>query len=119
MLKHHMIEKLKIQIPDVDFNGEISEDSLYTVLNVSLPPTDIGEMLLFNLDIAGIAASGGSACSSGSEIGSHVLQGIKSDTNRPAVRFSFSRFNTRAEVDKALEIIPKVIAKLRRVAVAA
>ena len=109
MLKNHMINKLKIQIPDVDFNGEISEDSLYTVLNVSLPPTDIGEMLLFNLDIAGIAASGGSACSSGSEIGSHVLQGIKSDTNRPAVRFSFSRYNTIEEIDYAVEKLKEML----------
>ena len=102
-LKHHMIEQLKLNIPGVEFNGDVSDKSLYTVLNVSLPPTEIGEMLLFNLDIAGIAASGGSACTSGSEQGSHVLQGINADTNRPAVRFSFSRFNTKEELDYTVE----------------
>ncbi len=102
-LKNHMIEQLKLNIPGVEFNGDVSDKSLYTVLNVSLPPTEIGEMLLFNLDIAGIAASGGSACTSGSEQGSHVLQGINADTNRPAVRFSFSRFNTKEELNYTVE----------------
>ena len=102
-LKEYMIEQLKSNIPGVEFNGDISNKSLYTVLNVSLPPSEIGEMLLFNLDIAGIAASGGSACTSGSEQGSHVLQGINADPNRPAVRFSFSRFNTREELNYTVE----------------
>jgi len=102
-LKQYMIDKLKHEIPDVRFNGDISDDSLYTVLNVSFPPSENAEMLLFNLDIAGIAASGGSACSSGSEVGSHVLKGIGSDANRPAVRFSFSRFNNTQEIDYTVE----------------
>lgn len=102
-LKNYMIEKLKSSIPDVDFNGEINDHSLYTVLNTCFPPTDISEMLLFNLDIAGIAVSGGSACSSGSEIGSHVLKGIGSDPDRPAVRFSFSKFTKKEEIDFAVE----------------
>lgn len=101
-LKNYMIEELRKNIADVQFNGDISDESLYTVLNVSLPPTPIAEMMLFNLDIRGIAASGGSACSSGSEIGSHVLSAIGSNPNRPAVRFSFSRFNTKPEVDYAI-----------------
>lgn len=99
-LKSYMIEQLKAHVPDVRFNGEIEpENSLYTVLNVSFPEMDMAEMLLFNLDIAGISASGGSACSSGSNIGSHVLQGIGADAKRPAVRFSFSKMNTKAEID--------------------
>ncbi len=102
-LKNYMIEKLKSSIPDVDFNGEINENSLYTVLNTCFPPTDISEMLLFNLDIAGVAVSGGSACSSGSEIGSHVLTGIGANPDRPAVRFSFSKFNKKEEIDYAVE----------------
>ncbi len=82
------------------FNGNIEADkSLYTVLNVSLPCTNMNDMLLFNLDIAGISASGGSACSSGSDIGSHVLRAIKADPNRPSVRFSFSKYNTKEEID--------------------
>lgn len=98
-LKNYMIDRLKQEVPGVAFNGDIAEGNLYTVLNVSLPPSDIGEMLLFNLDIAGIAASGGSACSSGSEVGSHVLRAMRADPTRPAVRFSFSKFNSREEID--------------------
>ncbi len=102
-LKNYMIEQIKTSIPDVEFNGEINEQSLYTVLNVSFPPSDMSEMLLFNLDIAGVAVSGGSACSSGSEIGSHVLKGINANPDRPAVRFSFSKFSKKEEVDFAVE----------------
>jgi cysteine desulfurase len=100
-----MIDRLKQTIPDVRFNG-LSEDldrSLYTVLSVSLPPSKLGGMLLFNLDIYGICASGGSACSSGSNIGSHVLKGINADPDRPAIRFSFGRFNTREDIDFTVE----------------
>jgi len=64
-----------------------------------LPCTNMSDMLLFNLDIAGISASGGSACSSGSDIGSHVLRAINADTERPSVRFSFSKNNTKEEID--------------------
>jgi Cysteine sulfinate desulfinase/cysteine desulfurase and related enzymes len=99
-LKDYMIAQLRAHIPDVRFNGDIrGENSLYTVLNVSFPCTDIADMMLFNLDIAGISASGGSACSSGSDIGSHVLRGIGSDPLRPSVRFSFCKNNTREEID--------------------
>ncbi len=69
---------------------------------------DMAEMLLFNLDIAGISASGGSACSSGSNIGSHVLNGIGSDAKRPAVRFSFSKMNTEAEIDFVIAKIKEI-----------
>jgi cysteine desulfurase len=99
-LKTYMIDQLKANIPAIEFNGEIEPDkSLYTVLNVSFPCSDMADMLLFNLDIAGISASGGSACSSGSDIGSHVLTAIGGDPNRPSVRFSFSKYNTQKEVD--------------------
>jgi cysteine desulfurase len=103
MLKNYMMNKLQSEIPGVLFNGETGTKSLYTVLNVSLPPSEIGEMLLFNLDIAGIATSGGSACSSGSNQGSHVLKGIGIDPERPAVRFSFCSSNTKEEIDYAVE----------------
>ena len=63
------------------------------------PLTDLGEMLLYNLDIMGIACSGGSACSSGSNVGSHVLRGIEADMMRPSLRFSFSKYNTKEELD--------------------
>ncbi|MFN5181487.1 MAG: cysteine desulfurase family protein, partial [Bacteroidota bacterium] len=74
-LKNYMMSQLKERIAGVEFNGETGDNSLYTVLNVLFPPTENAEMLLFNLDISGIAASGGSACSSGSNVGSHVLRG--------------------------------------------
>ncbi len=98
-LKNYMIEELKASIPGVEFNGACQENCLYTVLNVRFPHTENAEMLLFNLDISGISASGGSACTSGSDIGSHVLRGIGADVTRPAVRFSFCKYNTKAEVD--------------------
>lgn len=108
-LKDYMIDELKKAIPTVQFNGNIEADkSLYTVLNVSLPCTNMSDMLLFNLDISGISASGGSACSSGSDIGSHVLRSIKADASRPSVRFSFSKNNTKEEIDT-------VVAKLKEI----
>lgn len=98
-LKQYMVEQLKEHIPAIEFNGSCLNNCLYTVLNVRFPHTDNAEMLLFNLDIAGIAASGGSACTSGSDVGSHVLRGIGSDVTRPSVRFSFSKYNTKEEID--------------------
>lgn len=102
-LRNYMMESLMENIPGVSFHGQMNNDSLYTVLNVCFPPSESGEMLLFSLDIAGIAASGGSACSSGSNTGSHVLKGIGADTEKPAVRFSFSRYNTKEEIDYCVE----------------
>ncbi|MCE9537958.1 MAG: cysteine desulfurase [Bacteroidetes bacterium] len=98
-IKNYMVEKLKAEIPVIEFNGSCQDNCLYTILNVRFPHTENAEMLLFNLDIAGIAASGGSACTSGSDIGSHVLRGIGCDVTRPSVRFSFSKYNTKEEVD--------------------
>ncbi len=109
-LKTYMIEQLKAIIPSVEFNGACLDNCLYTVLNVRFPHTDNAEMLLFNLDIAGIGASGGSACTSGSSQGSHVLRGIGTDITRPSVRFSFSKYNTKKEIDytisKLKELFP-------------
>lgn len=98
-LKNLMKERLLATVPDVSFNGlSAGENSLHTILSVSLPPSSHGEMMLANLDIRGIAVSGGSACSSGSDIGSHVLRAIGADPSRPSVRFSFSKFNTAEEI---------------------
>ena len=104
-LKSHMIEKLRETIPGVSFNGDSAnlEKSLYTVLNVSLPESEENDMLLFNLDLQGISASGGSACSSGASTGSHVLGALYPNSNRGAVRFSFSKNNTLEEIDFAVE----------------
>jgi len=108
-MKNYMIGELKKNIPGVEFNGEIDEHSLYTVLNVLLPPSEDAEMLLFNLDIQGIAASGGSACSSGSNQGSHVLRGLGVDMSRPSVRFSFSKYNTKEEIDYAIGKLKEIL----------
>lgn len=108
-LKSYMIQQLMEHIPGCSFNGEVeSEKSLFTVLNVCFPEMEMADMLLFNLDIAGISASGGSACSSGTNIGSHVLTAIGGHPNNPSVRFSFSKYNTKEEIDI-------VVSKLREV----
>lgn len=109
-LKSYLINRLQAEIPGVMFNGEIDPNkSLYTVLNVSFPEMDMGDMLLFNLDINGISASGGSACSSGSNIGSHVLNEINANATRPSVRFSFSKHNTREELDYVVEKLKHIV----------
>ena len=109
--KAYMAEQLQLNIPGIRFNGDTTtEGSNYKVLSVSLPANDKGEMALFNLDIAGIAASGGSACSSGSEKGSHVLEAIKADPQRKAIRFSFSKYNTREEIDYVVATLAKMFA---------
>ena len=105
-LKNHMINELKGMFPDISFHGETNpEKSLYTVLNVCFPKTEKTGMLLFTLDLKGVACSGGSACTSGAAKGSHVLEGINADPNRPNVRFSFSRYTTKEEIDFALKMI--------------
>ena len=108
-LKKHMQNRLVNEIKGVEFNGEDIEHSLYTVLNVSFPPSDKGEMLLFSLDIEGIAASGGSACSSGSNVGSHVLNGIGVSSERAAIRFSFSKYNTIEEIDYTVDKLKLIL----------
>ncbi len=109
-LKNRMIEKLRATVPGVEFNGDIREGhSLYTVLNVSFPPNEDNDMLLFNLDINGISASGGSACNSGASAGSHVLTGIKADSNRQGIRFSFGKYNTEEEVDYVIEKVEEIV----------
>jgi cysteine desulfurase len=109
-LKQHFISELQRNFTDVQFNGNTNpHQSLYTVLNVSFAPNPNGEMLLFSLDIAGIAASGGSACTSGSNQGSHVLRGIGAAGDRPSVRFSFSKMNTIEEVDYTIAKLKEVL----------
>ncbi|NOQ73001.1 MAG: aminotransferase class V-fold PLP-dependent enzyme [Crocinitomix sp.] len=109
-LKSYMITQLRERIPGVSFHGEIApEKSLYTVLNVCFPPFENKSMLLFLLDLDGIAASGGSACTSGASTGSHVLRGIQADSNRPNSRFSFSRYTTMEEINYVLEILEKIV----------
>lgn len=109
-LKARMIEQLRAHIPGIRFHGDSAnlERSLYTVLNVSLPESDENDMLLFNLDLQGISASGGSACSSGATTGSHVLGALYPQSKRGAVRFSFSKYNTVQEVDFVVDKLTEI-----------
>ncbi|GAB3300811.1 cysteine desulfurase family protein [Hymenobacter tenuis] len=112
-LKDRFIQKLRAEIEDVQFNGTSAdvEKSLYTVLSVSLPPSVMNEMLLFNLDINKVSVSGGSACTSGANAGSHVLSALNADPDRGTIRFSMSKYNTAEEVDYAVEQLAKMYRK--------
>jgi len=114
-LKARMVAGLKASFPDVRFNGQSDDPSkLYTVLNVSFPPHPKSGMALFLLDLEGVACSGGSACSSGATLGSHVLRALNyHDPSRASLRFSFGRYNTEAEVDYALEAVRRVFAPVK------
>lgn len=110
-LKSYMIDELLTIDDQIKFNGDIQpEHSLYTVLNVCFPKNEQNSMLLFSLDIKGIAASGGSACSSGSNTGSHVLAELPHSNECQSIRFSFSRYTTKKEIDFALEKIKELVA---------
>lgn len=104
-LKQYMHDELKKHITGVAFNGDAVGKSLYAVLNVSLPKTERSEMLLFNLDIHNVCASGGSACTSGADAGSHVIRAINNNPNQIAVRFSFSKYNTKVEIDAVVKLL--------------
>jgi len=104
-----MASELKKHINAIEFNGDVYGNSLYTVLNVAFPKTEKSEMILFNLDISNICASGGSACTSGADQGSHVIRAIHNNPNQVAVRFSFSKNNTKEEVDMVVSKLKEMI----------
>lgn len=108
-IRRYMKEQLEAVIEDIRFNGDLDGKSLDTVLSASFPPNAKNELLLLSLDIAGVSASGGSACSSGAEKGSHVLEAIQADPQRKSIRFSFSHFNTKAEVDFVVEKLKTIL----------
>jgi cysteine desulfurase len=108
-LRNYMAHELKKEIPVVEFNGDAFGKSLYTILSVSFPKSEKAEMLLFNLDINHICASGGSACTSGAQQGSHVIRAIYPGSDRSTVRFSFSRHNTRKEVDEVVSKLKTLV----------
>ena len=108
-LKYYMYDELKKHIKGVAFNGDPLGSSLYTVLSVSFPKTEKSEMILFNLDINNICASGGSACTSGADQGSHVIRAINNNPNQVTVRFSFSKHNTKAEVDTVVKQLASLV----------
>lgn len=113
-LKKRFTEALKREIPGIKFNGNSAdcEKSTYTLVNVNLPiSAEKATMLLFQLDLNGIACSKGSACQSGSDKGSHVLEAIldEDDLKKPSIRFSFSSFNTKEELNRVVEVLKKFI----------
>lgn len=115
-LKKYFKQQLTEKIEGIKFNGGCGDlvNSTYTLLNVCLPiPTEKAMLLLFQLDLKGIACSKGSACQSGSEAGSHVLNAILSeeDLRKPSIRFSFSIFNTKDEVDYVMEVLQEFLEK--------
>lgn len=101
-LKAYFHSSLEAKYPEVQFNGDV-EGGHYKVLSVSFPESVKGDLLLMNLDLHGISASGGSACSSGIDVGSHVIGHLSPDSKRHTIRFSFSHRNTRAEIDTVVE----------------
>jgi cysteine desulfurase len=108
-IRNYMIQELQSQIEDVQFNGDWNGSCLYTILSVSLPKTEKSEMLLFSLDMNGICVSGGSACSSGANHGSHVIAKVNNDPNRVNIRFSFSKHNTKDEINIVISKIKELI----------
>ena len=113
-IKKYFIDKVNAEIPNAKFNGHSGdmEKSTYTLVNVCLPISEEkAMMLLFNLDIKGIACSKGSACQSGSDAGSHVLKQILSeeDMKKPSIRFSFSTYNTEEDIDYTIGVIKDII----------
>lgn len=101
-VRDYLKDQLETHFEDLQFNGDV-ENGHYKLLSVSFPPSPKNEMLLFNLDIAGISVSGGSACSSGADQGSHVIAALHKDSDRTTIRFSLSHLNTQEEVDVVIE----------------
>lgn len=106
-LKSYMIKQLQQHIPGVEFNGD--PNGLYSVISVAFPRTEKSEMILMNLDINKICVSGGSACSSGADIGSHVIAAVNNRADLVTVRFSFSKYNTKEEIDRVVAKLKELI----------
>ena len=101
-LKQYLHDQLIAKIPSVSFNGDPFGRSLYNLLSVNFPKNEKTEMILFNLDMHHVCASGGSACSSGAQQGSHVINALNKGSEIVTVRFSFSKQNTKAEIDQVV-----------------
>jgi cysteine desulfurase len=108
-IKQYLMEQLQLHMKGVGFNGDPLGKSNYTVLNVSFSKSEKSEMLLMNLDMVGICASGGSACTSGAQQGSHVIRAFNNNPNQIPVRFSFCKNNTKEEVDVLVEKLKELI----------
>lgn len=108
-LKKYLMEQLTKSMEGVTFNGDPIGYSLYAVLSANFPKTEKSVMILFNMDINHICASGGSACTSGADQGSHVIRAINNNPNQVTVRFSFSKYNTKEEINKVVEKLKEFI----------
>ncbi|GAA4244094.1 cysteine desulfurase family protein [Winogradskyella damuponensis] len=114
-LKRYFIQQIKAHLPNASFNGSCEEEemkSTYTLVNVCLPiAPQKAPMLQFQLDLKGIACSKGSACQSGSNQQSHVLTEILNDEKlkQPSVRFSFSIYNTKEELDYVVTVLKEFV----------
>ncbi len=109
-LQKYLSSRLKESFPDISFNGlPLEKEGHYRILSVDFPPGPKTDLLLLNLDIAGISVSGGSACSSGADAGSHVIQAIKPDSKHQTVRFSLSYKNTRKEIDFTIDKLVEIL----------
>jgi cysteine desulfurase len=106
-LRSYMMEELEKEFPGVEFN--CGPNTLYTVLSVCFPKTEKAEFLLMNLDINHICASGGSACSSGADAGSHVMKAMGKTDKWVTIRFSFSKYNTKQEIDYVISKLKELL----------
>ena len=103
-LKNYLMDRLENEFPEFKING--SKEGFYNLLNIILPfSEDKSAMILFGLDIKGIAVSRGSACQSGSAKPSHVLAEFLSDEDlkKPSLRISFSHYNTKNDIDLLID----------------
>ena len=108
-IRKYFAEQLEASFSGIEYNGKPFEGGHYKVLSVSFPPSDKGDLLLFSLDIAGVSASGGSACSSGADTGSHVINALHPGSERKTIRFSFSYENTKEEADFVIEKLKEIL----------
>ena len=110
LLKAYFVELLHQEIPTASINGISSDkNSLHNIINIALPPSDKNTLLLFQLDLEGICVSGGSACSSGASIGSHVLKAMNVSGDQGVIRFSFSKYTTREEIKETISKLKAAI----------
>lgn len=108
-IKEYFIERIKKDHPNIVFNGDFGGDCLYCLVNMGIPEAEGNNMLLMKLDIKGICVSGGSACSSGASTGSHVINQIYPGTTQTPLRISFSKYNTKEEVDRFMEVFNELV----------
>ncbi|MCB0556313.1 MAG: cysteine desulfurase [Phaeodactylibacter sp.] len=107
-VRDYLRQQLDAHFDNLQYNGD-PDDGHYKLLSVAFPPSPKADLLLLNLDIAGISVSGGSACSSGADAGSHVIEAMKGDPARKTIRFSFSHHNTKQEVDVVVEKLREIL----------